>query len=224
MQSFRHMAEKKNEERERKMSIIKRFTLLTLSLAMVLGLAACGASKPDMPMEIAIDGHDVVLGKTTTAEMAGWGWEVSFTGSQNEIKEDAKYVACYYTIRKAEGSGNEFWTTVWVPFQKNIDGKYVDFSEEEKMSKTEGVVCRVNVRKDASENFDITYNGVNYQDLTWKDAEEWGAVKDEKAYPTTYNMEVAQGSLEFAKGYTGEDEPGEFTVTMHSNAFAKLQK
>ncbi len=205
------------------MSIIKRFTLLTLSLAMVLGLAACGASKPDMPMEIAIDGHDVVLGKTTTAEMAGWGWELDFTGSQNEIREDAKYVACYYTVNRPEGGC--FWVSVWVPFQKNISGKTVDFSEEEKMSKTEGVVCRVEVRKDASEEFDITYNGINYQDMTWANAEEWGAEKDESSpYITTYKMEVAQGSLKFEEGYTGGDEPGKFTVSMNTGAFSKLQK
>ena len=33
------------------MNLIKRITLLTLSLALLLGLTACGASGPDMPME-----------------------------------------------------------------------------------------------------------------------------------------------------------------------------
>lgn len=216
------------------MNLIKRVSLLTLSLALVLGLTSCdalsslgiGVSKPEMPMEITFDDHTVVLGKTTTAEMAGWGWDVAFTGSQNEIREDAKYVACYYTISKEAGrSGSEFWVTVWVPFQKNMVGdRGVDFSEEEKMSKTEGIVCRVEMRKDASENFKITYNGMDYQDLTWEDVEEWGAVKDEDAYPTTYHMDIAQGALKFEKGYTSEEEPGKLTLTMDSNAFSKLQK
>lgn len=205
------------------MKSAKRTPLLVLALMLALCLNACGLSGPDMPMEFTIDGHTVALGVTTTGEMAGWGWDVAFTGSQNEIREDAKYVACYYTISKADGSGNEFWVTVYVPFQKNMSGNYVDFSAEEKQSLTEGVVCRVDVRRDASQNFEITYNGVNLQDITWAKAGEWGAKENEDAYPKTYEMDAAQGSLEFKKSYT-DDEMGELIVTMHSNAFAKLQK
>lgn len=166
------------------MKLMERVTLLTLALALVLGLTSCGAAKPEMPMEFTIDGHTIALGKTTTADLASWGWELSFTGSQNEIREDAKYVACYYSVGKDGGrSGDQFWVDVYVPFQKNMSGKYVDFSEEEKMSRTEGVVYRVEVRKDAAENYDITYNGMDYQDLTWEDAAGWGAAKKEDAYP-----------------------------------------
>lgn len=206
------------------MKLTKRITLLTLVLALALGLTACGPKGPEMPMEMELDGHTIVLGQTTTGDIAGWGWEVSLTGTQNEIREDAKYVACHFSVKKEDGSGNQFWLSVYVPFQKNISGDYVDFSKEEKLSKTEGVVYRISVRKDASENYKIVYNGKDYQDLTWEDAEGWGAVKDENAYPTTYNLEAAQGKLKFEKGYTGEDEPGELTVSMNQNAFAKLQK
>lgn len=210
------------------MKLLKRVTLLTLALALVLGLTACdaigGLGKPDMPMEFTIDGHTVALGQTTTADLAGYGWELDFTGTQNEIREDAKYVACYYSVNRPDGG--TFWVSVWVPFQKNMVGdRGVDFSEEEKMSKTEGVVCRVEVRKDASEEFEILYNGINYQDMTWANAEEWGAEKDEASpYITTYKMEVAQGSLKFEEGHTGKDEPGKFTVSMNTGAFSKLQK
>lgn len=203
------------------MKAAKRIVLLVLALTLALAMSAC--SGPDMPMEFTIDGHAVVLGKTTTGEMAGWGWEVAFTGSQNEIREDAKYVACYYEISKAEGSGNTFWATVYVPFQKNMSGSYVDFSAEEEQSLTDGVLCRVDVRKDASRNFDISYNGVNLQDITWDKAGEWGAKENGEKYPKTYELDAAQGSLVFEKSYTDE-ELGELTVTMNTNAFAKLQK
>lgn len=206
------------------MKLWKRASLLTLALGLVLGLTACGESGPDMPMEMELDGHTIVLGETTTGDMASWGWEVNLTGTQNEIQKNAKYVACYYDVRKEDGSGNQFWVSVYVPFQKNISGDYVDFSKEEKESKTNGVVYRISVRKDSSENYDIVYNGMDYQDLTWEDAEGWGAVKDEDAYPTTYELKAAQGTLEFEKGYTGKDEPGKLTVTMSQNAFSKLQK
>lgn len=66
------------------MNIIKRITLMGLALAMTLGLTACGPSGPDMPMEATVEGHTIVIGQTTTAEMAGWGWEVEFRGSDRK--------------------------------------------------------------------------------------------------------------------------------------------
>lgn len=211
------------------MNLIKRVTLLTLSLALILGLSACaGMGKPDMPMEITIDNHAIVLGQTSVTDLAGWGWEVQFRGTQSEIREDAKYVACYFTIRKSEsGSGDQFSVTVWVPFQKNFEGeRHVDFSEEEKMAKEGGVVCRVEVRKDAAENFKVVYNGKDYQELTWDDVKEMGAKESERSNAASpiFELEASQGTLQFQKGYTGEDEPGEFHLSMNSNAFSKLQK
>lgn len=211
------------------MNLIKRATLLALALIMALGLTACDSvGKPDMPMEITIDDHTIVLGQTSVNDLAGWGWEVNFTGTQNEIREDAKYVACYFTIRKSEkGSGDQFSVSVWVPFQKNFEGdRHVDFSEEEKMAKEGGVVCRVDVRKDAAENFKVVYNGKDYQELTWDDVKEMGATETEQSneYSPIYKLEASQGSLNFKKGYTGKDEPGEFGLGMNSGAFSKLQK
>ena len=116
----------RNEEREKDMNIFKRVSMLALALALALGLASC-ASGPDMPMEVTVNDHTIALGKTTTGDMAGWGWQVDFTGSQNEIYEDAKYVACHFRIKTEEGSGHEFWVSVYVPFQKNIKGLGEDF-------------------------------------------------------------------------------------------------
>lgn len=217
---------KRSEEREKDMNIFKRVSMLSLALVLLLGLAACGASGPDMPMEVTVDGHTIVLGQTTTGDIAGWGYEVTFTGSQNEIREDAKYVACYFRIKTAEGSGHEFWISVYVPFQKNIKGSYVDFSAEEKQSLTEGVVYRVSLRKDAGENLKLTYNGVDYHALTWEDVKAWGAEPTEQSseYSPIYELKASQGTLKFQKGYTGQDEPGEFAVVMNTNAFSKLQK
>ena len=65
------------------MCTIKRFTLLALSLALALGLMACGSSGPDMPMEAVIDGHTITLGKTTMEDLRGWGYEVNSAGRQD---------------------------------------------------------------------------------------------------------------------------------------------
>ena len=207
------------------MNIIKRATLLALALAMALGLAACGSSGPDMPMEATVDGHTIVIGQTTTAEMAGWGWEVEFRSSQNEIRSDAKYVACYYHLKvDGGGAGKEFWADVYVPFQKNMVGDRVDLSKEEKESTTDGVVFRLTLRKDAADELSISYNGMDLQDVTWDTAAEWGATVNEDDYGNKdAEMDAAQGTLKFKKSYT-DPEVGELTITMDTNSFSKLQK
>ena len=207
------------------MNIIKRATLLALALAMALGLAACGPSGPDMPMEATVDGHTIVIGQTTTAEMAGWGWEVEFRSSQNEIRSDAKYVACYYHLKvDGGGAGREFWADVYVPFQKNMVGDRVDLSKEEKESTTDGVVFRLTLRKDAADELSISYNGMDLQDVTWDTAAEWGATVNEDDYGNKdAEMDAAQGTLKFKKSYT-DPEVGELTITMDTNSFSKLQK
>ena len=206
------------------MTLIKRAALISLSLALLLGLAACGASGPEMPMEVTVNGHTIVIGRTTTGEMAGWGGEVEFTGSQNEIRSDAKYVACHYNIKvDGGGAGREFWVSVYGPFQKNMDGSYVDLSAEEAESKPAGVVYRVSVRKSAGEKLSISYNGVDLQDVTWDAAAEWGAKVDEESYKKSAELAAAQGTLTFDQSYT-DDEVNELTVVMDSNSFSKLQK
>ena len=206
------------------MNIIKRVTLPVLSLLLVLSLASCGASGPDMPMEVTVNGKTIVIGKTTTGEMADWGWEVAFMNSQSDIRKDAEYVACHYHIKvDGGGAGQEFWVSVYVPFQKHISGSTADLSNEEKESRTAGVVYRVSVRKSAGNKLSISYNGMDLQDITWDDAEEWGAKVDGESYRKSAKLAAAQGTLTFEQSYSG-DEMNELTVTMSTGAFSKLQK
>ena len=207
------------------MNITRRITLLALSLLLALGLASCGASGPDMPMEVTVNGKTIVIGRTTTGEMAGWGWEVAFMSSQDTIASNAKYAACHYHIKvDGGGAGKEFWASVYVPFQKNMDGGYVDLSNEEKESKTAGVVYRVDVRKSAGEKLSISYNGMDLRNITWDTVKEWGATVNEDDYGNKdAELAAAQGTLKFEKSYTG-DEMNELTVIMSVNAFSKLQK
>ena len=207
------------------MNIVKRITLLALSLLLALGLASCGASGPDMPMEVTVNGKTIVIGQTTTGEMAGWGWEVAFMNSQDTIAANAKYVACHYNIKvDGGGAGREFWVSVYVPFQKNMSGSYVDLSAEEAESTTAGVVYRVSVRKSAGEKLSISYNSVDLRNITWDTAEEWGAKVNEDDYGNKdAELAAAQGTLKFEKSYT-DNEVGELTIVMDTNSFSKLQK
>ena len=206
------------------MNLIKRVTLLAMSLLLALGLTSCGASGPDMPMEVTVNGKTIVIGKTTTGEMADWGWEVGFMNSQSDIRKDAKYVACHYHIKvDGGGAGKEFWVSVYVPFQKNISGSHADLSAEEKESKTAGVVYRVSVRKSAGKKLSISYNGKDLQSITWDDAEAWGAKVDEESYYKSAELSAAQGTLKFEESAGYRDEMNELTVVMSTGAFSKLQ-
>lgn len=209
------------------MKLLKHVTLPILALALALGLTACGGpSGPEMPMELTVNGQTIVLGQTTTAEMKDWGWEVLLSGSQSEIRTDAKYVACYYHIKiDGGGAGKEFWADVYVPFQKNMKGTdYVDLSAEEQQSKTEGVVFRVQVRKSAGKDLSISYNGVDLQDITWDTAEGWGATVNRGQYTVSAELAAAQGTLSFAESSYHDGELNELKVVMSTNAFSKLQK
>ena len=207
------------------MNLIKRVILPVLSLLLVLGLASCGASGPDMPMEVTVEGKTIVIGKTTTGEMADWGWEVAFMNSQSDIRKDAKYVACHYNIKvDGGGAGKEFWVSVYVPFQKNISGSTADLSAEEKESRTAGVVYRVSVRKSAGSKLSISYNNMDLQDITWDTAVEWGAKVDEESYKKSAELAAAQGTLTFEAGSGANAEVNELNVVMSTGAFSKLQK
>lgn len=206
------------------MNLIKRVILLALSLLLALGLVSCGASGPDMPMEVTVNGKTIVIGQTTTGEMADWGWEVAFMNSQSEIRSDAKYAACHYHIKvDGGGAGREFWVSVYVPFQKNMNGSYVDLSKEEAESRTAGVVYRVSVRKSAGNKLDITYNGTDLQNITWDTAREWGAKVDEESYYKSAELAASQGTLEFKAGSGVNSEVNELNVVMSTSAFTKLQ-
>lgn len=206
------------------MNLIKRVTLSVLALLLALGLTSCGASGPDMPMEVTVNGKTIVIGKTTTGEMADWGWEVSFMSSQSDIRKDAKYVACHYHIKvDGGGAGQEFWVSVYVPFQKNISGSTVDLSKEKAESKTAGVVYRVSVRKSAGSKLSISYNGMDLQDITWDTAGEWGAKVDEESYYKSAELSAAQGTLEFKASSGGDSEVNELNVVMSTSAFSRLQ-
>lgn len=205
------------------MNHVRRALTLFLSLVLALGLAACGPSGPDMPMEIQIDGDAIVLGRTTLPDLARLGWKAKLTGAQREIRAKAKFVGFHYRLERTGGSGVQFWASVYVPFQGNVSGGSADISQEQAIAGEEGVLYRVEVRKDAAADCDIFYNGVNLQDMTYARARRWGAVKDETQSRTTYTLEAARGSLNFKQSDTDSGLAG-FTITMSAAAFEELRE
>lgn len=205
------------------MNHVRRALTLFLSLVLALGLAACGPSGPDMPMEIQIDGDTIVLGQATLPDLARLGWKAKLTGAQREIRAKAKFVGFHYRLERTDGSGVQFWASVYVPFQGKASGGSADISQEQAIAGEEGVLYRVEVRKDAAGDCDIFYNGVSLQDMTYARARRWGAVKDEAQSRTVYTLEVARGSLNFEQSDT-DSGLGGLTITMSAAAFEELRE
>lgn len=205
------------------MNHVRRALTLFLSLVLALGLAACGPSGPDMPMEIQIDGDTIVLGQATLPDLVRLGWKAKLTGAQREIRAKAKFVGFHYRLERTDGSGVQFWASVYVPFQGNVSGGSADISQEQAIAGEEGVLYRVEARKDAAGDCDIFYNGVSLQDMTYARARRWGAVKDEAQSRTVYTLEVARGSLNFEQSDT-DSGLGGLTITMSAAAFEELRE
>lgn len=207
------------------MKHVKRTLTLVLALTLVLGLAACGPAGPDMPMEVSVEGHTIVLGQTTMSDLTKLGWTAKLTGAQREIRKNDKYVAFHYNLAvDGGGAGKELWASVYVPFQGHISGNNADISQEQALAGTQGVVCMVSVRKSAGKDLSISYNGTDLQDITWDTAKEWGATVKEGEYVTSAELAAAQGTLSFAESSTNDGEFNELTVTMDAKAFDTLQK
>ena len=129
----------------------------------------------------------------------------------------------HYRLERTDGSGVQFWASVYVPFQGKASGGSADISQEQAIAGEEGVLYRVEVRKDAAGDCDIFYNGVSLQDMTYARARRWGAVKDEAQSRTVYTLEVARGSLNFEQSDT-DSGLGGLTITMSAAAFEELRE
>lgn len=203
------------------MNRIRRGALLALSLVLALCLSACGGERPDLPMELTVDSHTIVLGRTTTGDLADWGWSVHLIAPRDNLTEETQYVTCDFRIDKGEGS--RFSVAVLVPFQRNFVGPdQVDLIEEARLSLTQGVVSEVTVDKAAAGQFRISYDGVDCRALTWDDAGAWGArrARGAAADAPVYTLEAARGALTFAGDW---DALARFTVALSLEAFSALQ-
>ena len=183
---------------------------------MMLMLTAC-ASGPEMPMQVTVDGYDIVIGMTTMQDLIDQGYEVNNNGNQDVAKDGDRYISFYYSLDK--GAGHQFWVTVCVP----CSGK-ADISAESAQSATEGIVRSVEVRKSAAEDISVVYNDVELADMSFDNATEWGAKENKDKSVKTYQLTAKQGFLTWEAINTSDQEFNELRVQMSQKEFEKMQE
>lgn len=199
------------------MNLIKRIILLTLSLALLLGLTSCGASGPDMPMEVTIDGYTVVLGKTTVADLTALGYELSSAGRQDVAHEGDKYIYFMYMLTK--GAGYSFWVNVYTPYYGGTN-----INKEASEAAESGIVYSVTVNKSAAKDMSVRYNGTDLQAITFDTAKEWGAKQDDSTSKVTWRLTASQGPLAFTAENSSSTEMHSLQVSLSEKAFQAMQK
>lgn len=197
------------------MKLRKCLPALILILALALSLTACSGA--EMPMEAVFDGNTIVLGQTTMQEMTDWGYEVNYAGRQDVAREGDKYIAFHYSLSKS--AGDQFWVSVYVPWSGGND-----IGKEQSASVTEGVVYAVTLSKSASEKVEVTYNGMNLQDISFDTAKEWGAKQDKEASVVTWDLTAKSGHISFEAEDTFSEELDEVRVSLSRKAFEKMQE
>lgn len=194
----------------------RKITAFICMCLMMLMLTAC-ASGPEMPMQVTVDGYDIVIGKTTMQDLIDQGYEVNNNGNQDVAKDGDRYISFYYSLDK--GAGHQFWVTVCVPWS----GK-ADISAESAQSATEGIVRSVEVRKSAAEDVSVVYNDVELADMSFDNATEWGAKVNKDKSVKTYQLTAKQGFLTWEAVNTSDQEFNELRVQMSQKEFEKMQE
>lgn len=194
-----------------------KVVLVVSVICLLVVFTACVGGGPEMPMELTVDGHTIVLGKTTMKEMTDLGYEVRVTGTPDTIQKDAKYVPFYYSLTK--GAGNEMFVTVCVPW-----GGSADVSAEQASAPSEGIIKRVEVRTSTVEKVTASYNGEDIKELTFDKAIEWGAKQKEDAGVKTYEIKAKDGFLKFESENTSGEDFHTLSVELKMSVFEKMQK
>ena len=194
----------------------QKITAFICMSLMMLMLTAC-ASGPEMPMQVTVDGYDIVIGMTTMQDLIDQGYEVNNNGNQDVAKDGDRYISFYYSLDK--GAGHQFWVTVCVP----CSGK-ADISAESAQSATEGIVRSVEVRKSAAEDISVVYNDVELADMSFDNATEWGAKENKDKSVKTYQLTAKQGFLTWEAINTSDQEFNELRVQMSQKEFEKMQE
>lgn len=192
--------------------------LFTFIILVGLGLTACSATAPDMPMEAVVDGQTIVLGQTTMQDMVDLGYEAHLEKVPDSAKTGDKYI--YYNYSLDMGAGRQVFVTVGVPWSGDTD-----ISNETSLSATEGIIKSISLSKTATEKITVSYNGVDLQDLSFDyAATEWGAKEKEGASKKTYTLPVKRGMIQLQAYLTSDEDFNSLDIQLSEKEFEKMQK
>lgn len=191
--------------------------LLTCLLLLVFCITAC-AKKVDLPMEITIDGYTIVLGQTTVKDMMERGYEIHTDAMPDVAHEGDKYIPFYYSLDR--GAGDQIHVTVMAPWSGESD-----ISSEQSFAATEGIIKAVSFRLTSVEKVEVTYNGMNVNDLSFDYAQkEWGARPKDGSTNTRYQVDATRGFVILETAYSSDEEYGALNIQLTEKEFEKMQE
>ena len=191
--------------------------LLTCLLLLVFCITAC-AKKVDLPMEITIDGYTIVLGQTTVKDMMERGYEIHTDAMPDVAHEGDKYIPFYYSLDR--GAGDQIHVTVMAPWSGESD-----ISSEQSFAATEGIIKAVSFRLTSVEKVEVTYNGMNVNDLSFDYAQkEWRAKPKDGSTNTRYQVDATRGFVILETAYSSDEEYGALNIQLTEKEFEKMQE
>ncbi len=191
--------------------------LLTCLLLLVFCITAC-AKKVDLPMEITIDGYTIVLGQTTVKDMMERGYEIHTDAMPDVAHEGDKYIPFYYSLDR--GAGDQIHVTVMAPWSGESD-----ISSEQSFAATEGIIKAVSFRLTSVEKVEVTYNGMNVNDLSFDYAQkEWSAKPQDGSTNTRYQVDATRGFVILETAYSSDEEYGALNIQLTEKEFEKMQE
>ena len=191
--------------------------LLTCLLLLVFCITAC-AKKVDLPMEITIDGYTIVLGQTTVKDMMERGYEIHTDAMPDVAHEGDKYIPFYYSLDR--GAGDKIHVTVMAPWSGESD-----ISSEQSFAATEGIIKAVSFRLTSVEKVEVTYNGMNVNDLSFDYAQkEWSAKPKDGSTNTRYQVDATRGFVILETAYSSDEEYGALNIQLTEKEFEKMQE
>ena len=191
--------------------------LLTCLLLLVFCITAC-AKKVDLPMEITIDGYTIVLGQTTVKDMMERGYEIHTDAMPDVAHEGDKYIPFYYSLDR--GAGDHIHVTVMAPWSGESD-----ISSEQSFAATEGIIKAISFRLTSVEKVEVTYNGMNVNDLSFDYAQkEWSAKPKDGSTNTRYQVDATRGFVILETAYSSDEEYGALNIQLTEKEFEKMQE
>ena len=191
--------------------------LLTCLLLLVFCITAC-AKKVDLPMEITIDGYTIVLGQTTVKDMMERGYEIHTDAMPDVAHEGDKYIPFYYSLDR--GAGDQIHVTVMAPWSGESD-----ISSEQSFAATEGIIKAVSFRLTSVEKVEVTYNGMNVNDLSFDYAQkEWSAKPKDGSTNTRYQVDATRGFVILETAYSSDEEYGALNIQLTEKEIEKMQE